>query len=91
MRLAALAVIVLCTGCANYHSSHVLVGTPCPPVDPSLVQIHLRPPASYEEIALVTGYQSDTVNTYIKSAVHKLGAKNRSQAVAEAIRQRLIE
>lgn len=44
-----------------------------------------------EEIASVTGYQNDTVNTYIRSAVRKLGAKNRAEAVAEAIRQRLIE
>lgn len=43
------------------------------------------------EIAEATGYQSDTVNTYIKAAVRKLGANNRSQAVAEAIRRRLID
>ncbi|MFC3073249.1 helix-turn-helix transcriptional regulator [Shinella pollutisoli] len=42
------------------------------------------------EIAEATGYQNDTVNTYIKAAVKKLGANNRSQAVAEAIRRRLI-
>lgn len=42
------------------------------------------------EIAEATGYQSDTVNTYIKTAVKKLGANNRSQAIAEAIRRRLI-
>ncbi|ANH03365.1 MULTISPECIES: helix-turn-helix transcriptional regulator [Shinella] len=44
-----------------------------------------------EEIASVTEYQVDTVNTYIKAAVKKLGAANRSQAVAEAIRRRLID
>ncbi len=41
-------------------------------------------------IATVTGYQTDTVNSYIKSAVKKLGAANRTQAIAEAIRRRLI-
>ncbi|GAA4186015.1 helix-turn-helix transcriptional regulator [Shinella granuli] len=44
-----------------------------------------------EEIATATQYQVDTVNTYIKAAVKKLGATNRSQAVAEAIRRRLID
>lgn len=43
-----------------------------------------------EKIAQVTGYQLETVNSYIKSAVRKLGAANRTQAIAEAIRRRLI-
>jgi LuxR family transcriptional regulator len=41
-------------------------------------------------IAKETGFQVDTVNSYIKSAVKKLGATNRTQAIAEAIRRRLI-
>lgn len=53
MRPAALAVILLATGCANYHSSHVLVGTARPPVDPAAVRIYLRPPADYEEVGIV--------------------------------------
>lgn len=43
-----------------------------------------------EGIARATGYQVETVNSYIKSAVKKLGASNRTQAIAEAIRRRLI-
>jgi DNA-binding CsgD family transcriptional regulator len=43
-----------------------------------------------EAIALATGYQNDTVNSYIKSAIKKLGAANRTQAIAEAIRRKLI-
>lgn len=43
-----------------------------------------------EGIGKATGYQVDTVNSYIKSAVKKLGASNRTQAIAEAIRRRLI-
>ncbi|MGX5668363.1 helix-turn-helix transcriptional regulator [Rhizobium daejeonense] len=43
-----------------------------------------------DEIAKTTGYQPDTVNSYIKSAIKKLGAENRSHAIAEAIRRRLI-
>ena len=47
-------VTLLCAGCANFHSSHVLVGTARPPVDPAQVQIYLNPPADSEEIAMVT-------------------------------------
>ncbi|WP_168879734.1 autoinducer binding domain-containing protein [Rhizobium sp. P28RR-XV] len=43
-----------------------------------------------EGIAKATGYQLDTVNSYIKSATKKLGASNRTQAIADAIRRRLI-
>lgn len=43
-----------------------------------------------EAIAIATGYQTDTVNSYIKSAVKKMGATNRTQAIAEAIRRRII-
>lgn len=43
-----------------------------------------------QEIAKATGYQPDTVNSYIKSAIKKLGCTNRTQAIAEAIRRRLI-
>ena len=41
-------------------------------------------------VAKATGYQVETVNSYIKSAAKKLGASNRTQAIAEAIRRRLI-
>lgn len=43
-----------------------------------------------EAIAAESGYAVDTVNTYIKSAIKKLGAANRVHGVAEAIRRRII-
>lgn len=43
-----------------------------------------------EEIARETGYQPETVNSYIKAAVKKLGVSNRTHAIAEAIRRKLI-
>jgi DNA-binding CsgD family transcriptional regulator len=43
-----------------------------------------------DEIAKVTGYQTDTVNSYVKQAVKKLGVGNRTHAIAEAIRRKLI-
>ena len=44
-----------------------------------------------EAIAAESGYAVDTVNTYIKTAIKKLGATNRVHGVAEAIRRRLID
>ncbi len=44
-----------------------------------------------EQIARESGYQVDTVNTYIKHATRKIGASNRTQAIAEGIRRRLID
>ncbi|MEI3853574.1 MULTISPECIES: helix-turn-helix transcriptional regulator [unclassified Ensifer] len=43
-----------------------------------------------DEIAERSAYSTETVNTYLKSATRKLGASNRTQAVAEALRRRLI-
>lgn len=43
-----------------------------------------------DEVAAATGYQTDTVNSYIKAAVKKLGVGNRTHAIAEAIRRKLI-
>lgn len=44
-----------------------------------------------EEIAILTRYTVDTVGTYLKSAMKKLGAANRTQAVARAIRWGIID
>lgn len=43
-----------------------------------------------EGIAEASGYAFETVNSYLKSATRKLGAVNRPQAVAEALRRQLI-
>lgn len=54
MLRAALLFALFGTACANYHSSHVMISTPRPSVDPSQVRIYLRPPTRYEEIAIIT-------------------------------------
>lgn len=43
-----------------------------------------------DEIAERTNYQTETVNTYLKHATRKLGARNRTHAVAAALRRKLI-
>ncbi|MBB4569365.1 helix-turn-helix transcriptional regulator [Rhizobium leucaenae] len=44
-----------------------------------------------EGIADQSCYTLETINSYLKSATRKLGASNRVEAVAEAIRKRLID
>lgn len=45
---------------------------------------------SAEDCATTTGFTIETVASYIKTATKKLGGANRTQAVAEAIRRRII-
>jgi hypothetical protein len=48
--IAALASVLL-GSCAT--SSHVLVGTPRPPISPDLVKVYTQPPEKYEQIATI--------------------------------------
>lgn len=43
-----------------------------------------------DEISLIIGISRNTVNNYITSIMNKTGAKTRSEAVAFAVRQRII-
>src|SRR5579872_5082282 len=49
-RAAVVSLVVGLSGCA---ASHVLVGTPRPPTTPDQVKLYLRPPAKFEQIALL--------------------------------------
>lgn len=44
-----------------------------------------------EAISQHSKYQTETVNSYLKSATKKLDGSNRTEAIADAIRRRLIE
>lgn len=44
-----------------------------------------------DEAARSTGFTVQTLAAYIKSACHKLGAINRTHAVAEAVRRKIID
>jgi hypothetical protein len=54
MRGLGILAALLCAGCTNFHSSHVMIGQRRPAVDPAEVKIYLNPPARHEEIAMVT-------------------------------------
>jgi LuxR family quorum sensing-dependent transcriptional regulator len=71
--------------------------------DPNLIgsHVHLTPRelavlrlvstgAQFREVAEALGLGEETVRSHLKKAQSKLGARNRTQAVAEALRQHLI-
>jgi hypothetical protein len=73
---------MLLAGCV---SSHVLVGTPRPPITPDQVKIYLHPPAKYDEIAVLESSsrasfamtaqgKTDKVIERLKEEAAKLGA-----------------
>ena len=75
--------LALLGGCST--SSHVLVGTPRPPISPDSVRVYMQPPPQYEQIAAIdasskgsltiTGQQNmDKAITRLKEEAAKLGA-----------------
>jgi hypothetical protein len=58
LRITALASVLL-GSCAT--SSHVLVGTPRPPISPDLVKVYTQPPAKYEQIATIDASSSGSM------------------------------
>src|SRR5260370_1159659 len=42
-------------------SSHVLVGTPRPPISPDLVKVYTQPPEKYEQIATINANSSGSM------------------------------
>lgn len=79
VRRAALAPLcVLLALLAACTSSHVLTGTPRPPIDPSQVRIYYGPPpGGYEEIARLQ----------VRSGAFTYGAQNKSNAVIRNLRR----
>ncbi|MGB6605488.1 MAG: hypothetical protein WA747_12005 [Steroidobacteraceae bacterium] len=51
LRLGCVAVVLALAGCAT--SSHVLIGTPRPPIAPENVRVYLQPPPKFEQIATI--------------------------------------
>lgn len=85
VRLITLATMLALSLTACAPSSHVLVGAARPPVSPAEVKIYLRPPPTFQEIAILnasadsmfgTGGQAsvDKVIQRLKEEAAKLGA-----------------
>lgn len=79
-------------------TSHHLVGASCGRGTSETSSDQRRDPVcgsgvaglTSETIARRTAYSVETVNSYLKSATKKVGVSNRTEAVAEAVRRRLI-
>jgi 2-keto-3-deoxy-L-rhamnonate aldolase RhmA len=84
LRLGAAALLAsMLVGCST--SSHVMIGTPHPPISPESVRVYLQPPEKYEEIATldassqgsfaITSQQNmDKAIARLKEEAAKLGA-----------------
>lgn len=71
---AALAASLLLSACA---SSHMVTGTPRPPIDPAQVRIYYGPPpGGYEEIALLE----------TRSGALTYGEQNKNDAILDKLR-----
>lgn len=80
--ISALGLASVLTACAT---SHVIVGTPRPPIAPDQVKVYLHPPAKFEEIAILDSSSKgsfaftsqakmDAVIQRLKEDAAKLGA-----------------
>jgi hypothetical protein len=73
-RLIAAIAILVCS-CNISRSSHVVIGTKHPPIDPSQVKLYLHPPAKYEEIALISADSRNafaSAQSLMDSAIERL-------------------
>ncbi|NZA28636.1 hypothetical protein H0E84_19865 [Luteimonas sp. SJ-92] len=76
LRLLPLLLVVLAV--AACASSHVLTGTPRPPIDPAQVRIyHGPPPGGYEEIAILE----------TSSGAFTYGDQNKTDAILRKLRE----
>ena len=83
LRLGQIGLLLLLTACST--SSHVLVGTPHPPIPPESVRVYTQPPPHFEQVATlsassqgsfaITSQQNmDKAIERLKAEAAKLGA-----------------
>lgn len=53
IKVSLLALVTLLLASCG-ATSHILVGTKRPPISPKLVKLYIRPPAKFEEVAMLT-------------------------------------
>jgi hypothetical protein len=76
--LALSGLIVLMSACAT--DSVVLTGTPRPPISPADVKIYSRPPAVFEEVAILNASKNSAFTTGGQKTVDKVIADLKEQA-----------
>jgi hypothetical protein len=70
---------LLMTACST-PSSHILTGTPRPPISPSEVKIYSEPPAHYEEIALLDASSQSVFQPGGQKSIDEVIGRLKSQA-----------
>src|SRR6202051_5410391 len=61
-------------------SSHILVGTARPPISPSEVKVHLQPPPSFEQIAILNASANSMFGTGGQGSVDKVIQRLKEEA-----------
>jgi hypothetical protein len=74
LALAGAALLCACV------SSHVLVGTPRPPIPPAQVKVYLHPPHKYEEIAVLDTSSRDSLALTAQGKTDKVIERLRNEA-----------
>jgi len=76
--LLTAAMALLLVGCST--SSHVLIGTPRPPISPESVRVYLQPPPHYEQIATITGSSQGSMAITSQQNMDKAIARMKEEA-----------
>ena len=80
IRLLILASVLAMGLAACAPSSHILVGTARPPISPSEVKIYLKPPPSFQEIAILNASANSMLGTGGQGSVDKVIQRLKEQA-----------
>lgn len=71
--------ILIFVSCA---SSHILVGTPRVPIDPSKVKIYIDPPAKYEKVAIIEASSKNSWTFTDQGKMSKVVERLKNEAAA---------
>jgi len=77
MRIVLLALPIIVTACA---SSHVIVGTARPAIQPDQVKVYLEPPAKYETVALLEASDMGANGFSAQSRTNKIMKRLKKEA-----------
>ena len=76
-----LLVALVATGCAITHETSLVVGNRRPAISPEQVKLYTKPPAKYEEIALIS---ADAAHDFMsKQSLQDMAIKNLKIKAAE--------
>ena len=80
IRLPTLVTVLAFSLAACAPSSHILVGTARPPISPSEVKLYLKPPPSFQEIAVLNASAHSMFGTGGQGSVDKVIQRLKEQA-----------